>query len=1444
MSVNQKGTALVDGAATDEVLASSDSILTKTMYGGKKGLQQFYSPPELARLVASVIGDRAVVLDPTAGDGMLLSELPMTLRYGIEIDKDQIKNSKEANRGYNALRGDVQHIYTLLRQTLPAWDAIVANPPFGLQWEDPSYRDGKATNSAVLTWVYSSRLLDDSGQLIFVCGRDRFYRQIEKLDENASTYAVIECDNLFDNVTIPCVVAFAIHAGIRSATSTGYETRAMPREMLDLAGDWVRGLRDKARDPYHSLARSGAYGHHRSEALTKIQTEYDRRLEGRVKANREYDAILVGGKAIQWMPSGFAQLALNTENDQYAFHGLNGQPVTYFAQNERLWVKMLSYADRGILTVDPKLIVAIEDVVGGIRRERIPLYHVKPTMRLGFLTDVEILKCIKDDPELSFKRGESYRLNTQTKTVIEREKRIVESKKNKGEYVKKEYEKQKKALAVTVGHHTFLDGGDEASKNIKWLIDHFELPDPGDVATRHPEEIARLETLVREVMDEFMVNSRKWEEDNPTAMPFSIRDFQVQDIARMLFKKTGLLSWEQGLGKTLGGIAFYRCAVKLGAQDALLIVTANDLIAQWCRECERFLGRQPTLVKTHGQARKIAHELRLGGSGLYITQYYTLSLTGTRGKNLILPPVTVREWQEPRKVKGTDRWGYYFWADRDGNEVAEEDAHEAGRLHLVAQYAEMERSIPEYGFGENQLHRAAVQSGAYIQEPSEYETPSGSRALHGHITYRETKITKKLTSRDLCPACEADLRNGWNGAFCERELPNGSKCGYSHHAVKMKPIASQLSTAFRNGVGIYDEIQMIQARCDGTDSKRSIALRGPKFGWFLGLTGTPIKNFIDQLFWPLWKPLGNATTRFPFDYTSGPIKFTSDFAVTEYQRNGGRRDNRKFLAEVTNLSMLWRLLASSIIRRRKEETGETIVAKYYNEIKVPIGMAQAEQIDAWLKGFPEFFKEKNPEHPVVKAGMHEILAPTLGMNWKLDYACTLPEADPDFEWTGVDGVSNFTPANLRTLELTLALVKQGRKVLLGSNLKATSAWLADRLVEKGVRAVHILDEDGNTIDADERAKHVYSFQTDDVQVFCAGTKAIRLGHNLDAASAVILHGLDFDYELLDQFIARIHRLTSKEPVDVFVILPTLEEQQTITTRKWDLLEMKGGSAELALDGRLILKNEQQISEAEMIRDLMERGFKVTSEAVDETTMFEAWEALAPLDEYEIREGVIPARPMGDDLTTEAGRLAAEAIGNFLIAGMAEPQEGDQLDIFTTPTTVPDEFVLQTNADELDAIEAELAEAELAALEAILAEPENVTPDTSESDPPLATFTPFAGDTTGQEAAEAIGAFLTALAPRSEATASEDEADQPTQLPHPQGPGELPVADPIVHDDEPEPEKLPAGSAETPSAPVVAISPLSQLREAKELLDLGILDDNEYAELKAALLSQVMTGVPA
>lgn len=179
----EKRSRLVGGALCEEALDSSRAVLGPTGHGHLKGLQQYFSPPEAATLAHRVIAGGAgrpeyapFVLDPTAGNGALLASWPRERRFGIDIDRDHARAGE-----YTAAHGDLQRVYPLLRLAGVRFPAVVRNPPFGLDRQDPA--SGRRANSTALCLRFALGLLDERGQGLLIAGRDRYRREIEPRPE-------------------------------------------------------------------------------------------------------------------------------------------------------------------------------------------------------------------------------------------------------------------------------------------------------------------------------------------------------------------------------------------------------------------------------------------------------------------------------------------------------------------------------------------------------------------------------------------------------------------------------------------------------------------------------------------------------------------------------------------------------------------------------------------------------------------------------------------------------------------------------------------------------------------------------------------------------------------------------------------------------------------------------------------------------------------------------------------------------------------------------------------------------------------------------------------------------------------------------------------------------------------------------------------------------------
>jgi hypothetical protein len=316
-----KGSRLVGGAVTEEALDSSASVLERRGARARAGLQQFFSPPEAAALACRVItGGEApsryapFVLDPTAGDGALMAAWPRERRFGVEIDLDQVEAGD-----YTALRGDLQRLYPLMRLAGVRFPAVVCNPPFGLDWQDPA--SGRTVNSTALCLRFALGLLEDRGQGLLIAGRDRYHREIEPLPEARGVWCTIDCEDLFEGADLPVTLAFFV----QPANRRDGETLRLGGERTGLAGLARQVIQWRGESCGQVNRFSYEDGSDLREAFTSVQREHDRRRDQR-GTERRYDVELRGGR-LRCHPSAFAKLALAERGLLRQVQGLNGKAI-------------------------------------------------------------------------------------------------------------------------------------------------------------------------------------------------------------------------------------------------------------------------------------------------------------------------------------------------------------------------------------------------------------------------------------------------------------------------------------------------------------------------------------------------------------------------------------------------------------------------------------------------------------------------------------------------------------------------------------------------------------------------------------------------------------------------------------------------------------------------------------------------------------------------------------------------------------------------------------------------------------------------------------------------------------------------------------------------------------------------------------------------------------
>ncbi len=90
---------------------------------------------------------------------------------------------------------------------------------------------------------------------------------------------------------------------------------------------------------------------------------------------------------------------------------------------------------------------AVAQVASAAEREVIPLYEVRPQMRLGYLTDLDTILCTRSDPERGFQEGSRYPLRTDSRINVKSGEKVTRNK--QGEPVVRKYEEEAKVLVIT-----------------------------------------------------------------------------------------------------------------------------------------------------------------------------------------------------------------------------------------------------------------------------------------------------------------------------------------------------------------------------------------------------------------------------------------------------------------------------------------------------------------------------------------------------------------------------------------------------------------------------------------------------------------------------------------------------------------------------------------------------------------------------------------------------------------------------------------------------------------------------------------------------------------------------------------------------------------------------------------------------------------------------------
>lgn len=655
----------------------------------------------------------------------------------------------------------------------------------------------------------------------------------------------------------------------------------------------------------------------------------------------------------------------------------------------------------------------------------------------------------------------------------------------------------------------------------------------------------------------------------PSRDPFAFRDYQKEDLARSAIHDGAVLAWDPGLGKTMAIFAW----PYLKNSRRTLIVAPAALHDQIIKEGREKFGE--TVIPIPDQDAAIA----LMRSGKLPFPGSTMDRFVKHSNHLPEYFITDYRWLG---YNGGDEWAA---GESGDDEFPVTDIQRRRRMAVIARH---------FGMSDYTLARAeALVSGrkaatahAILGVPADAPRSVVKQA------YRELA---RLTHPDLHPedptaTARMQRLNNALEAMLKGDASTIVK-GIDDEVLEARPTIAQLMA----GIGHVIEgircvftptLSTLLADCfDCVVADEAVRLKSgdtyiasgvlkmrPKYR--LALTGTPIKNCLpDVFFLGSWACGSNdeATARWPYGNTkANQSAFASHHLVmeenlTKEQKSRDAGQFRRYIKrtnKLTNIHRLWKLLGPVVVRRRKDHIGGSMVNKIVHPIRVMPGTEQ-QRTYKWHIDNPPVCAT-----PVASIGAQlQCLRQAALCPWSASLSRPgKPHSKSPSKWS---------PKMIAILNLAADLMANGEQLVVFSPFQEFSTSLKDAMTEAGVPALLLDGRVKNT----RRGELAGEFKQGKYPVLIAGIDAMGEGHSFECASHLVIPSLSWAYDANRQAIERVHRLTSRKDVTIYVMITT----NSVDERLFAIFGEKGDSSDLALDGRLFEEDKREVSLADLIR---------------------------------------------------------------------------------------------------------------------------------------------------------------------------------------------------------------------------------------------------------------------
>lgn len=414
---------------------------------------------------------------------------------------------------------------------------------------------------------------------------------------------------------------------------------------------------------------------------------------------------------------------------------------------------------------------------------------------------------------------------------------------------------------------------------------------------------------------------------------------------------------------------------------------------------------------------------------------------------------------------------------------------------------------------------------------------------------------------------------------------------------------------------IMDEVQ----RLKNWNTQISQAARRLESDYAVILSGTPLENKVEELY---------SIMQFVDQYALGPYhEFMSHTTIT---------DETGKVVGYKNLNEIGEKLKNHMLRRRKADVAPQLPERTDKILYVPMTKEQRTIHDEAMNGVAQLVSKWQRTRFLSEKDRKRLLLLLSQMRMVCDSTYIL------------DLTTHYDTKVAEVTQLILALLENGNeKAVIFSQWERMTRLICQELEHEGIAYEYL----NGSVPSQQRGKICESFNSNpDIRVFVS-TDAGCTGLNLQSASIVINLDLPWNPAILEQRIARIHRIGQRHGIQVInlVAAGTIEERMLTTLNfKQNLFEgiLDGGEDRITLDDNKLAKVAEGV--ARMIGDGNEH-------AVDDGTLVASTDTESPAEKEQ------PSSENAPENASETAPAPDELIGSGLrfLGGLAQTLKSEE-----------------------------------------------------------------------------------------------------------------------------------------------------------------------------------------